>query len=202
MKHKEYTDGQTLLRTPFGPQLYGIETLFPEYDFYEVFWNSDKSKRDIEYVQTIAEDTPGKTINTIRIPFSRFIEQLYEEVPQAMEAYLSRQKEINELKWLKVVPGQHTIDSYTKMIHLFSKDDPSDGLSVKLIFSARRQALRFALYLRDLIRCNKFNPTLSECKVKSIEKVLSNDLYKSNKKFYEALNKFAGYDVMREKGGE
>lgn len=170
-----------LFRTIHGSHLYGMAHAGSDVDYYTVV--ADNPTRRSHYsTQTIKD---GQDSNVLDL--STFLHQVEIGVPQACEALMSRQAEVDVLGAFRasIVLTKSVWDRYLRTIESFAMTREDSPLHYK----RKRHALRLALNLDSITRTGRFNPTLNTKDVLMISDVA----HGASEHVYQAALEIAGF---------
>lgn len=144
-----FKERDVLLSTVHGSNLYGLATSMSDLDNYVVV---SESQGKVKPKQTIIDN-----VDTTVIGFNIFMKQVYEGVPQALEALYSPYADIDLLNLRKnyFCNSDIVVNTYLRTIKNFTLDDRHP-------YRYRKHALRLTYNLNSILTYGFFNPVLTE----------------------------------------
>lgn len=137
----------TILETIHGSHLYGLNHADSDRDTFRVVATSDRARTK----HKVTEES-----DSVVMPFDRFMENVFNGSHQSCEALFSPVKTVDPryaplFEGMRVT-GEDAFARYRRTIRAFSYGTDKQ----------RRHAVRLGFNLRDLRRCGRFNPRLTD----------------------------------------
>ena len=136
-----------VFKTVHGSRLYGLSHKDSDEDYYVVTDDADGKLRPL---QTIVDG-----IDTMRLSFSAFEKMAIKGVPQVLEAMFSKLTTGDPIEAYRKgyrASDPQVVDTYMRTIKNFALSEH---------FKRRRHAIRLVMNLNDILRTERFDPTLT-----------------------------------------
>lgn len=154
----------TLLTTVHGSRLYGLNHAASDEDTYTVFLGGSKK---------FAKQSLSGKDDEFRVNLHKFLQMCDAGVPQALEAMFSPFAEMHpsyrpffQSYQMGAAPAQ---DRYFRTVYSFGTEKMEDGtLRARDDFKRKRHALRLTYNLSDGLRYGRFNPHLSDERIRNL----------------------------------
>jgi hypothetical protein len=185
---------QTILLTPSGSHLYGLNHAGSDEDYYRVvpddfYWKAIGSFPSGKPKMLIAQHI-SNGIDELTVSEKTFAILALKGAPQTLEAMFSQQATIDRLEafrkdYFAGMGPDSMIERYRQTIHTFIYGN----------FKSRRHALRLSLNLNEsMINGGRFNPTLTPEQVKFISDLASS----SPEEYIKGLTDLNHYEISDE----